>query len=277
MEPVVEGGGGHRSSGGSPLVFTQLAERDLVGSPTVPSTPSDVAFANHTVYSPIHRALSPDELMAILGPTESFEWEPIKSSGLACVDGRHRGAACTRMVATSASSSRCRCLSTWATQIEQAETTRLLEGWLTRLRETGGTFVCIASAAVQQFLAVGSPSLADDAEQMSSPEEACRTDAAACAPDFVGNEHMKWLLQFSQTYATRAPRRAVRTLLLRHPVERALSLRQVTLTCRIACRAGHCARTRGPLVRGARTAVARVQVAHRLDAPLPPRRRRRPP
>ena len=91
MEPVVEGGGGHRSSGGSPLVFTQLAERDLVGSPTVPSTPSDVAFANHTVYSPIHRALSPDELMAILGPTESFEWEPIKSSGLACVDGRHSG------------------------------------------------------------------------------------------------------------------------------------------------------------------------------------------
>ena len=59
------------------------------GSPTVPTQPSDVEFSNQTVYAPAHRALSPDQLMAIVGPASAVEWVPLDAAGFACVDGRH--------------------------------------------------------------------------------------------------------------------------------------------------------------------------------------------
>ena len=54
-----------------------------------PASPSDTSFSNATVYVPAHRALSPDQLLALVGPSASIEWARLAPSGLGCVDGRH--------------------------------------------------------------------------------------------------------------------------------------------------------------------------------------------
>jgi len=73
------------------------------------------------------------------------------------------------------------------------------------VRDVGGRFcACIDASAVTQ-LASSVGHRTDDAEMMSSPPEELRASLMlrAVAPEFVGNEHLKWMLQFSETYATR--------------------------------------------------------------------------
>jgi len=175
------------------------------GSPTVPTQPSDVEFSNQTVYAPAHRALSPDQLMAIVGPASAVDWVPLDAAGFACVDGRHArvglyayggdlGEFALALTVLEHVGER---------QIGQAETTRLFEGWLQRLHDVGGKFFsCIDAAAVAQLAAaVGQPS---DLLLGAAPEEAqASLLLRLIAPEFVGSEHLKWMLQYAETYATR--------------------------------------------------------------------------
>ena len=194
--------GSDHSQGGHPLIFGQLPPH---GSPTVHSAPSGGQFSNQTVYAPSHRALAPDELMTIIGPASSVEWLPTLATGFGCVDGRHvrsglyayggdLGEFTLAISVLEHLSER---------QIGQAETTRLLEGWLLRVHDAGGRFcACIDGSAVAQLAsAVGGPA---NLEITTPPEETLAPlMLRIVAPEFVGSEHFKWLLRYADTYATR--------------------------------------------------------------------------
>lgn len=142
------------------------------GTPTVPTAPSDTTFSNQTVYAPAHRALSPDQLIAVVGPAAAVDWVSVSAAGFACVDGRHAhaglyayggdlGEFALALSVLEHVSDR---------QIGQAETTRLLEGWLQRLHEAGGKFCsCIDAAAAAQLAA--SVAMPADVEMRAAPEE----------------------------------------------------------------------------------------------------------
>ena len=78
-----------RNSNGGSLVFAQLDEAPAQsGSPTVPSVPNDRNFSETTTYAPTHRAFSPEQLMALVGPAAALEWTPLRRATFGCVDGR---------------------------------------------------------------------------------------------------------------------------------------------------------------------------------------------
>ena len=115
----------------------------------------------------------------------------------------------------------------------QAETTRLLEAWLAKLGQAGGGFAsCIdAAAAAQLAAAVGVTST--EPIDMASPPEEVRAPLMLrlVAPKFVGSPHLKWMLHYPQTYATRTPlvEQAIRAYFgvlwnAHHPLRAALAL-----------------------------------------------------
>ena len=190
-------------------LFAQLGEgkpQPHAGSPTATTVPSALNFSDQTVYAPAHRAFTPEQLMALLGPASGVEWAPLAKSHLGCVDGRHAtpglyayggdlgefalGLSVLEHVAQR--------------QVGQAETTRLLEGWLRTLGESGGGFgACVDAAAASQLAAaVG---LGSQPLELSNPPEEVRADVMVrlVAPEFVGSDHLKWMLHYPQTYATR--------------------------------------------------------------------------
>lgn len=183
-------------------IFIQMSNG---GSPTVPSTPNDSNFSSQTVYTPSHRALSPEQLMALVGPVHGIEWTPVKQSTLRCVDGRHATGGLYAYGGDLGEFTLALSVLEHVGQrtIGQAETTSLLEGWLQRLSEAGGGFGgCIdAAAATSLASAVGTSSDLD----LSSPPEEARPALLLrlVAPEFVGNEHLKWQLHYPKTYATR--------------------------------------------------------------------------
>jgi len=204
-EQVFASSSGHGSRAERRALAPQVEIPLQGGSPSDPSEPSDQAFTNQTVYIPIHRPLSPDQLMAAVGPAVEVEWLPIETSMFHCADGRHSasglyayggdlGEFALVLSVLEHMSGRL---------IGQAETTRLLESWLHALQEKGGKFCnCIDASAVEQLAAaVGQPA---DLELTNPPEEARPSlMLRLVAPEFVGSAHLKWLLQFSDTYATR--------------------------------------------------------------------------
>eukprot|EP00322_Chrysochromulina_rotalis_P018355 CAMPEP_0115848752 /NCGR_PEP_ID=MMETSP0287-20121206/11090_1 /TAXON_ID=412157 /ORGANISM="Chrysochromulina rotalis, Strain UIO044" /LENGTH=392 /DNA_ID=CAMNT_0003302687 /DNA_START=17 /DNA_END=1195 /DNA_ORIENTATION=- len=203
QEQVFAPSGGH---GGHALLVEPLAEAPLQGgSPTQPTQPSDTAFSNQTIYAPAHRAFSPDQLMAVVGPASAIEWVRVGAAGFGCVDGRHPHAGLYTYGGDLGEFVLALSVLEHVTDrhIAQAETTRLLEGWLKLLHEDGGKFLsCIDSAAVSQLAAaVGQPA---DLDIRAAPEEArASLLLRLVAPEFVGSEHVKWMLQYSETYATR--------------------------------------------------------------------------
>jgi hypothetical protein len=138
-------------------LFAQLVEGSALphaGSPSVQAPPATTNFSDQTAYAPAHRALSPEQLMALLGPAGGLEWTPLSRATLHCVDGRHAsgglyayggdlgefalGLSVLEHVAQR--------------EIGQAETTRLLEAWLHRLTQAGAGFgACIDAAALAQL------------------------------------------------------------------------------------------------------------------------------
>ena len=190
-----------RSSGS--VTFAQLAES---GSPTFPSYPSDKNFTDQTAYAPAHRALTPDQLMALVGPAAAIEWTEVRKATFGCVDGRHAHAGVFSYGGDLGEFALALSVLEHVSQrpIGQAETTQLLEGWLKALGAAGGGFgACVDGAAVTSLgAAVGVADL-----DMSSPPEEARGALLlrVIAPEFVGNEHLKWQLHYPKTYATRRP------------------------------------------------------------------------
>lgn len=146
----------------------------------MPTEPSDQAFTNQTVYTPTHRALSPDQLMAALGPTADVEWLPIETSMFHCADGRHSSSGLYAYGGD---------LGEFAlvlsvlehmggAPIGQSETTRLFESWLHALHEKGGRFCsCIDASAVKQLAAA----VGQDADlEMANPPEEVRARSMVC-------------------------------------------------------------------------------------------------
>lgn len=196
-----------RWGGGSPLVFAQLEETETPqqgGSPTAPTRPNAANFTDQTVYAPAHRALSPDELLSIVGPASAVEWVPVRSAGFGCVDGRQADAGLHAYGGDFGEFALALTVYEHMAQrqLTQAETTRLLGGWVGQLREAGAPFrMCVDAQAVAQLAAsVGAPDL-----DLSAPPEESRSALMlrVSAPEFVGSEHVKWMLQYPQTYAVR--------------------------------------------------------------------------
>ena len=192
--------------GGSPLVFAQLEEAKprKDGSPSFPGTPSNANFSGQTVYSPVHKALSPDQLLGVLGPAAVMEWTAVSRASFSCVDGRQSrggvyayGGDLGELVLGLAVFEHMA-----GRQLDQAETTRLFTGWVARLRDAGAGFgACIDAAAAKQL---GASVGASELDLVSPPEELLPSlMLRVAAPEFVGSDHLRWMLQYSQTYAVR--------------------------------------------------------------------------
>jgi len=173
-------------------MFAQLAE-------TKPT-------AGAVVAAPAHELMSPDQLISLLGPVEKLEWKSVRASYLGCVDGRHSssglyayggdfGELLLALTVYEHMSQR---------QLSQVETTSLFNGWLARLAREGGSFaMCTNSATVSTLTgAVGAAAV-----DLSSPSEALRPSLMLrlVAPEFVGSEHVKWMLQRPDQYSVRKP------------------------------------------------------------------------
>lgn len=211
MPAVTSGGSSLRRwlRGGSPLVYGDTPQ---AGSPTTPSTPSDTNFTANTVYAPAHRSLSPTELMAFLGTPSSVEWVPMRQASLTCVDGRHANGGLYAYGGDLGEFALGLSVleHVYSRALSQAETTHLLEGWLARVHAAGGRLgACIGAAAVAQLAAsVGAPSLttAEGYEAfISNPPEEARPllMLRLVTPEFVGCDHLRWMLLYPSTYATR--------------------------------------------------------------------------
>lgn len=194
-----------RAGGGRPLIFAQLAEgMHGAGSPTAPTDPSDSSFKPQTVYAPAHRALSPEQLAALLGPAANVEWVATRRATFGCVDGRHAVPGVFAYGGDLGEFALALSVAEHVTQraIGQAETTLLLEGWLRELASSGGGFgACVdASAGSQLAAAVG----LSEVDLRRPPEESrAALMLRLTSADFVGSPHLKWQLQYPQTYATR--------------------------------------------------------------------------
>jgi len=240
MPAVTSGGSSLRRwlRGGSPLVYGDTPQ---AGSPTTPSTPSDTNFTANTVYAPAHRSLSPTELMAFLGTPSSVEWVPMRQASLTCVDGRHANGGLYAYGGDLGEFALGLSVleHVYSRALSQAETTHLLEGWLARVHAAGGQLgACIGAAAVAQLAAsVGAPSLttaeAYKAFITSPPDEARPLlMLRLVTPEFVGCDHLRWMLLYPSTYATRTALvqqliRAFYTILWNqyHPDQAGLALR----------------------------------------------------
>lgn len=187
-------------------IFMEMAQKG--GSPTVPTVPNDQNFSDQTVYAPAHRALSPEQLMALVGPVHAIEWLPVKRAAFGCVDGRHSTGGVYAYGGDLGEFTLALSVLEHVAQrpVGQAETTQLLEGWLKQLQASGGGFgACVdAAAAASLASAVG---ISDPEIDLSSPPEEARPALLLrlVAPEFVGSEHMRWLLRYPKTYATRRP------------------------------------------------------------------------
>jgi len=161
-------------------------------------------FTDQTVYAPAHRALTPDQVMALVGPAAAIEWVPVRRAAFGCVDGRYASGGLYAYGGDLGEFALALSVLEHVGQrpIGQAETTQLLEGWLRQLNAAGGGFGACVDAAAAAALAstVGLPEL-----DLSAPPEEARAALMLrlVAPEFVGSEHIKWLLHYPKTYATR--------------------------------------------------------------------------
>jgi len=168
--------------------------------------PSAANFSDQSIYTPAHRAFSPEQLMALLGPARSLEWTPIAAARFGCVDGRHASSGLYAYGGDLGEFALGMSVLEHVTQREigQAETTRLLEAWLHTLAEAGGGFgACVDAAAVAQLAsAVG---IGSEPLDLANPPEEVRAQLMLriIAPEFVGSDHIKWLLLYPKKYATR--------------------------------------------------------------------------
>lgn len=197
-------------------------------------------FTDQTVYAPAHRALTPDQVMALVGPAAAIEWVPVRRAAFGCVDGRYASGGLYAYGGDLGEFALALSVLEHVGQrpIGQAETTQLLEGWLRQLNAAGGGVrerpqlrnlrsqpllftlpthcshqrsfhllhlsqfgACVdAAAAAALASTVGLPEL-----DLSAPPEEARAALMLrlVAPEFVGSEHIKWLLHYPKTYATR--------------------------------------------------------------------------
>jgi len=58
------------------------------GNPAIAGAVTAEQFTEATVYAPAYEAISPDDLIGLIGPADKVEWMSVKSAAFACVDGR---------------------------------------------------------------------------------------------------------------------------------------------------------------------------------------------
>merc|ERR1740130_667649 len=171
------------------------------GTPTFAGAVTAEQFSEHTVYAPTYEAISPDDLIGLIGPADKVEWVSVKSAPFACVDGRsangelhaHGGDFGEFLLAFTIYEQMLQ------KQLSQAETTYLFGKWLGE----GTSFaMCTDDAAVAQLASAVSYKYPLDLAR--PPEEhAASLMLRVIAPEFQGDGHTKWLLQHPDTYAVR--------------------------------------------------------------------------
>jgi hypothetical protein len=176
------------------------AEELSRGTPTFAGAVTAEQMTEQTIYAPVHEAISPDDLIGLIGPADKVEWSAVKSAPFACVDGRfangelyaYGGDFGEFLLALTVYEQMLQ------KQLSQAETTYLFGKWLGE----GASFaMCTDAAAVTQLAsAVGARAL----DLARPPEEhAASLMLRVIAPEFQGDEHTKWVLQHPDTYAVR--------------------------------------------------------------------------
>jgi len=185
-------------------MFMELAparpEDPTDGTPTIPGVVTSAQITEQTIYGPIHEAISPDELMALVGPADRVEWKSVKTASFGCVDGRFAN---SELYAFGGDFGELLLSLTvyeqmLQKQLSQAEVTYLFGKWL---GEGAGFAFCTDAAAVNQLAtAVGAHAL----DLARPPEEFMASlMLRLVAPEFVGDSHTKWMLQHPETYAVR--------------------------------------------------------------------------
>jgi hypothetical protein len=170
------------------------------GIPTITGLVTDRQINEQTIYGPAHEAISPDELMTLVGPADKVEWLPVKTSAFACVDGRLPNGALYAyggdfgefLLALTVYEQMLQ------KQLSQGETTYLFTKWLCE----GVDFaMCTDSVAVNSL----ATSVGAHAIDLARPpeEHVASLMLRVVAPEFVGDEHTKWMLQHPETYAVR--------------------------------------------------------------------------
>jgi hypothetical protein len=189
-------------------IYLQVEEQQLEptaeltqGVPTFGGAVTAEQFSEATVYAPVYEAISPDDLMGLIGPADKVEWVPVKTTPFACVDGRsakgelhaHGGDFGEFLLALSVYEQMLQ------KQLSQAETSQLFSMWLGE----GHRFsMCTDAAAVAQLASAVSYKYPLDLAR--PPEEhAASLMLRVIAPEFQGDGHTKWLLQHPDTYAVR--------------------------------------------------------------------------
>lgn len=209
-----------KHAGGRPLVMMQLQESWFWGN------------RQKEVYAPQHEMLSPDQLIELVGPLDKLEWRSIRGSSLGCVDGRHSTSGLYAYGGDFGELLLALTVYEHMVQrkLSQTETTAYFSEWLKKVDADGGSFaMCTNAATISQLAtAVGTTVL-----DLSMPSEELRPSLLLrlIAPEFVGSEHVKWMLQNPDAYTVR---RALVEQLLRsfygalwneyHPFRRRLKL-----------------------------------------------------
>lgn len=186
-------------------VFAQLAEQQVDprltdGTAAVPGAVNGASYSEQTVYAPVHETISPDDLIALVGPVEGVEWRAVKSTPFACVDGRFPNG---ELFAFGGDFGEFLLALTvyeqmLQKQLSQGETTYLFSKWL---GEGAGFAMCTDAAAVSQLATNVGAHVLDLARP---PEEHWASlMLRVTAPEFNGDEHTKWILQHPETYAVR--------------------------------------------------------------------------
>jgi len=153
---------------------------------------------------PHHEMLSPDQLIEFIGPLDKLSWRSIRSSSLGCVDGRHSssglyayGGDFGEMLLA---------LTVYEHMVQrkltQAETSSYFNEWLKKVDRDDGSFAMCTSTATISLLAAAVGARAVD---LAQPPEDLRPSLMLrlVAPEFVGSEHVKWMLQNPDAYTVR--------------------------------------------------------------------------
>merc|ERR1712216_232344 len=188
--------------GGLPSAFLET-EGPNGGVPSIPaSTVNLLDFDNSSAYSPIHAALSAEELNQHIGAVAQLEWVKVSEASFSCVDGRYTDSVLGTqggdfgelLLALNVFEQ----MST--KRLSQDETSKILNKYLSHTKKKKFA-MCTDQKSVNSLLkAVGGQS-----EDISMPSENVRDELMlrVTAPEFVGDNHVRLMLRKSDQYTVR--------------------------------------------------------------------------
>merc|ERR1711871_56610 len=172
------------------------------GSPTASTGVSDSDFTNTTAYVPVHQALTVNELLEHIGDPGRIEWAPYSKLSFACIDGRYSNG---YVYAEGGDMGELLLAMTVYEQmttkaLTQEEVSKMFADYIAHSPKEKFHF-CTTQPAIDQLTeAVAAPIL-----DIFNPSEEYKSSLMhrVAAPEFVGGDHIKMMLQTPDKYAVR--------------------------------------------------------------------------